>query len=100
MPEGNDVAAQLNALLEHSDGRRFRKIDLHVHTPASSDMHESWKSATPADVVRIAQEANLDAIAITDHNSVSWCESVLRAAQESPLVVFPGVEISTSEGHL
>jgi len=100
VPGPNDVAAQLNALLKLSDGTRFRKVDLHVHTPASSDMHGSWKSSTPADVVRIAQDAKLDAIAITDHNSVAWCESVLLAAQDGPLVVFPGVEISTSEGHL
>ncbi len=74
--------------------------DLHVHTPASSDMAERWKTATPADVVRIAIEKGLDLIAVTDHNTAGWCDPVREAAQGTTLTVLPGVEISTSQGHL
>lgn len=78
---------------------RFWAVDLHVHTPGSSDaMKEHY--GTPEDIVEAALAAGLDAIAITDHNTVSWCKDVADAAAGTPLVVLPGVEISTNEGHL
>ena len=81
-------------------GAQWVKADLHVHTPASSDIDEKWKTATPADVVRIATEKGLDVIGITDHNTAAWCDLVRLAAAGTDLVVFPGVEISTPQGHL
>ena len=93
MPTPNDI-------LRLSSGAQWLKVDLHVHTPESSDMHEKWQDATAADVVRIALEKGLDAIAVTDHNTAAWCDSVRQAANGSALTVFPGVEISTPEGHL
>lgn len=44
--------------------------------------------------------AGLDAIAITDHNTADWCDEVAEASEGTPLVVLPGVEITTTEGHL
>jgi predicted metal-dependent phosphoesterase TrpH len=44
--------------------------------------------------------AGPDAIAVTDHNTASWCDAVRAAAASTRLVVLPGVEISTAEGHL
>ena len=82
-----------------SDWARFWAVDLHVHTPGSQDA-KSEDFGTPADVVNAAIEAGLHAIAITDHNTVSWCKQVAEAAKGLPLVVLPGVEISTAEGHL
>lgn len=78
---------------------RFWAVDLHVHTPGSSDANEEHYG-TPGDIVEAALAAGLDAIAITDHNTVSWCKDVADAAVGSSLVVLPGVEISTNEGHL
>lgn len=82
-----------------SDWARFWAVDLHVHTPGSQDA-KSEDFGTPTDVVNAAIEAGLHAIAITDHNTVSWCKQVAEAAKGLPLVVLPGVEISTAEGHL
>ena len=93
MPTPNDI-------LSLSPGAQWLKVDLHVHTPASSDMDEKWKTATAEDVVNIALEKELDAIAITDHNTAEWCDSVRAAANGSALKVFPGVEISTPQGHI
>lgn len=81
-------------------GAIFRKLDLHVHTPGSADLHESWRGGSPKDVVRLALDQGLDGIAITDHNSVEWYEPVREAAQGTRLTVLPGVEISTRDGHL
>ena len=81
-------------------GAQWLKADLHVHTPASSDIADEWKDATPEDVVRIALEKGLDVIGITDHNTAAWCDAVRKAAEGSILTVLPGVEISTPQGHL
>jgi len=71
-----------------------------MHTPASRDMAERWRDAQPEEVVRLALEAELDVIAVTDHNTVEWCGPVIQAAEGTRLKVLPGVEVSTSEGHL
>ena len=78
---------------------RFWAVDFHVHTPGSQDAKaENYGSAE--DIVSAAIAAGLDAIAITDHNTVAWCSAVAEAASGTSLVVLPGVEISTTEGHL
>ncbi|MEX2554608.1 MAG: PHP domain-containing protein [Actinomycetota bacterium] len=88
------------AILSLSSGAIFRMVDLHVHTPASPDVNAKWKDAKPSDVVEHALKKGIDVIAVTDHNSADWCDSVREAAKGTQLAVFPGVEISTSEGHL
>jgi len=47
----------------------WAKVDLHLHTPGSADYID--KAATFVDILRTAAERELDAIAITDHNSVA-----------------------------
>ena len=56
-----------DAFLCMSNGLRFRKIDLHVHTPASKCFLD--KKVTAKGIVKSALKAGLDAIAITDHNT-------------------------------
>lgn len=78
---------------------QFWAVDLHVHTPASGDAkQEDFGSAR--DVVQKALEAGLCAIAVTDHNTVTWCGQVAEAARGTELVVLPGFELSTPQGHL
>ncbi len=80
---------------------RFWRVDLHVHTPASNDVaQETYGAATAADLVEAAIGAGLDAIGVTDHNTVEWCDAVSAAADDRQLIVLPGVEISTANGHL
>ena len=76
----------------------LRKIDLHIHTPKSvcySDI-----SATPEQIADAALAAGLDAIAITDHNSVEAIGDMRQAAYEKGLCIFPGIELSTVGGHI
>lgn len=82
-----------------SNWAKYWAIDLHVHTPGSSDANAK-AFGSPDAIVKAAIDAGLHAIAITDHNTTSWCASVAAAAKSSDLIVLPGVEISTSEGHL
>jgi predicted metal-dependent phosphoesterase TrpH len=75
----------------------LRKVDLHIHTPASTCYGD--KSVIPEKIVEAAIEVGLEAIAITDHNTCDGIDSIRRIGAENGLIVFPGVEISTKEGH-
>ncbi|MFB9279874.1 PHP domain-containing protein [Cohnella cellulosilytica] len=66
-----------------------KRADLHTHTTASDGLF------APADNVRMAKEAGLFAIAITDHDTVAGVGEALRAGRELGVVVVPGVELST-----
>ena len=77
-------------------GLRFRKLDLHVHTPASNDFRD--RRVTADQIVDRAIATGLQGIAITDHNSGEWIDQVQEAASKKGLVVFPGVEISCHGG--
>jgi len=75
----------------------FKKIDLHVHTPQSACYGEP--SASPENIVDAAVAAGLDAIGITDHNTVAAIDDIRNAAEQKPLAIFPGAELSTPAGH-
>lgn len=81
------------------DWARFWAVDLHVHTPGSDDASAA-DFGTPAEIVDAAISAGLDAIAVTDHNTAAWVSDIAAAALDKELIVLPGVEISTAEGHL
>ncbi|MBB6636451.1 PHP domain-containing protein [Cohnella thailandensis] len=66
------------------------QADLHTHTTASDGLHR------PADNVRMAKEAGLGGIAITDHDTVAGIEEALREGEKLGIAVVPGVEISTA----
>ena len=76
-------------------GLVYRKIDLHIHTLGSKCFKD--KSVAPEDIVKKAKREELDAIAITDHNTAEWIDKV-KEASKGKLIVFPGVEISATGG--
>ena len=67
------------------------KIDFHVHTCYSRDSSISLKQ-----IVCFAKKRGLDGVAVTDHNTVT---GALKLKTREILVV-PGIEVSTLEGHL
>lgn len=52
---------------------------------------------SPQGIVEKALSRGLDIIGISDHNSAANAGAVIRAAEGSPLLVIPGMEITTSE---
>lgn len=76
-------------------GLAYKKLDLHVHTPASKCF---LGDSTPGQIVEAAIKAGLDGIAVTDHNTATGIDAIKEAAKGKSLVVFPGVEISCTGG--
>jgi Putative DNA-binding domain/PHP domain len=66
----------------------WRRVDLHVHTPASSDYQDPAISVL--DILRRAEERGLDMIALTDHNSVRGYAELWREIEDLELLEFLG----------
>ena len=67
--------------------------DLHVHTNYSKDGESSVE-----EILLQAEAEGLDAIAITDHDCVDGAKEAL--LRPSTVLVIPGIEVSTKQGHL
>lgn len=63
-------------------------IDLHTHTTASDG------TFTPSEVVRLAVELGIKALAITDHDTIDGIEEALLEGSKLGLEIIPGIEIS------
>src|SRR4051812_43483343 len=63
-------------------------IDLHCHSTASDG------TLTPREVVRLARESELSALALTDHDTVAGIAEASDEAQKLGIDFLPGIEIS------
>ncbi|WP_127531514.1 PHP domain-containing protein [Paenibacillus kobensis] len=66
-----------------------QRADLHTHTLASDGTN------SPSAVVRLAKEAGLAAVAITDHDTIDGWDEALAEGERLGIEVVPGVELST-----
>ena len=66
----------------------MHRVDLHTHSTASDG------TFSPADVVRLAHEAGVTALALTDHDTVDGVSEAASAAGALGLDFLPGIEIS------
>jgi hypothetical protein len=69
---------------QHRDGLVWRKVDLHLHTPASSDYQQT--NVGYLDILQRAEERELDVIAFTDHNSVTGYARMWRQIEDLELL--------------
>lgn len=69
------------------------KCDLHIHSSFSRDGESRVE-----EILRQAEKVGLDAVAITDHDTVEGARYALTC--ETSLVIVPGIEVSTRQGHL
>jgi predicted metal-dependent phosphoesterase TrpH len=63
-------------------------IDLHTHSTASDG------TLTPTELVRLAKETGLDAIALTDHDTLGGLDEAMEAGRTYGIEVIPGCELS------
>lgn len=71
------------------------RFDLHVHTSHSRDGH-----GTVMECAQAAKRAGLAGFAVTDHNVTLAARQARQAAEKTGLVVVPGAEVSTTQGHM
>lgn len=68
--------------------------DFHIHTALSpcGDM-----DMTPNNIVNMAKLLELDAIVISDHNSIGNAEAAMKVGERIGQCVMPGMEVETAE---
>lgn len=69
-------------------GNDWYKANLHVH----------GKDNDPEEIVSVALEAEIDLLAVTDHQTFQYCDGIIEAAGGTRITVLPGIEITTTEG--
>ena len=68
----------------------MERIDLHIHTNCSDGAY------SPREIIAIASENNVKAIAIADHDSIeSYTDAILEFAKFKEIMLIPAVEMST-----
>jgi len=67
-------------------------IDLHCHSIFSDG------SKTPEELVALAEEAGLTALALTDHDTTDGLERFMNAGKNSPVQTLHGMELSAEYG--
>jgi ABC-type lipoprotein export system ATPase subunit len=102
------AAADLTALVGTSRrpaGARFRLADLQLHTPVDKNFKAgvsiqdaAGRKDFAASYVAAAIEHGVEVMAVTEHNDVSWIDDLRDAASASNVLLFPGFELSSSEG--
>ena len=94
-------------------GSKWWKFDFHNHTPISDDYGKGpgqaqHRQITYQEWLLNYMRQGIDCVAVTDHNSGAWIDSLKVAIQEladeghpdyRPLSIFPGVEI-TVQGNI
>lgn len=68
-------------------------VDLHCHSTASDG------TLPPREVIRLAKQSNLSALALTDHDTVAGCADAADEAQKLGLDFLCGIEISAEYPH-
>ena len=69
-----------------------RAVDLHLHSTCSDGL------SSPAELVTLARDAGLRAIALCDHDSIAGIDEALAAGEDGGLEVMTGVELSSMWG--
>ena len=83
-------------------GSRWWRVDLHTHSPASFDFGSEADRSEPDwnAWLTAVEAAQIDAVAITDHNSAAAIDQLQQAASDlgRGSILFPGVELTAADG--
>lgn len=75
--------------MSRAEEPQIRYCDLHTHSTYSDG------TLTPGELIALAEQTGLSAVALCDHNTVAGLPDFLAAAQNSPVTAVPGVEFSS-----
>ena len=72
------------------------RADLQIHSDLGDGLH------SPAAILAAAEQAELDVVALTDHDDIRGAFMLrdLAAREGSRIAVVPGIEVTTRSGHL
>ncbi len=88
----NKTGSGRNSGKSRNDRRTARYTDLHIHSTASDG------SVSPKQLVKMAVQCGLCAVALTDHDTLDGIAEALKAGDEMHLTVIPGVEVGVEYG--
>jgi len=71
------------------------RADLHLHSRHSPD-----STLAPAEIAKLAKARGLQAVAITDHNTVAGHGQMADACKTEGLLFLPGIEVTSLDGHV
>lgn len=66
-------------------------IDLHLHSSFSDG------SKSPSELIEIALQRNMRAIALTDHDTIQGVEEFLNYGEDKNIILIPGIEITIKD---
>ena len=99
----NDISSQVKTLSRAGRACSYYRVDLHVHSPDSSD----YSGDTSISAYKFVSEfvsRGCDLIAITDHNTGTYIDRAIAARNEiatkegNNITILPGVELYVSPG--
>lgn len=76
---------------------KWYKIDFHTHTPESKCFPD--KKVTPKEWLKAAKDSGLNAVVVSDHNSVGWIrkiEEIKTEFEDEKFKIFYGIELCVS----
>lgn len=85
-----------------NNGALFYKADLHIHSfgQGTGSFDVTDITNTPQAIVDTAISKDLKIISITDHNQILNSITAIQYARGKDILVIPGIEVSTTQGHL
>ncbi|MCI8548787.1 MAG: PHP domain-containing protein, partial [Bacilli bacterium] len=66
-------------------------VDLHTHSTASDGQY------TPSELVRLAKDRGIEALALTDHDTLDGLEEASQTGEQLGIQVLRGVELGARE---
>ena len=101
--ETGDILTKIKSLSRSRRSCTYYHVDLHVHSPASSD-YSGDTGISPHEFVSAYVERGLDLISITDHNTGAYIDGAIAARNQiaeevgKNITILPGVELYVSPG--
>ena len=111
LSEINDTYKKLIRKIGKSGFAEYKKIDLHIHTPASHDyVYADEKNDETLEYKLLLEKfssSDIDVIAITDHNNINGYERIIEILKDdeelakklSNKLILPGIEIDCYGSH-
>jgi len=91
----------IDEIINLENGASFCRSDLHIHSFGETGSYDVQdERMNPENIIDTAINLGLQAISITDHNSIGNVERAINYSKGKKILVIPGVELSTPDGHL